>query len=80
MTIPEVLTARGHALSGCLLFLMLSTLGTAQADLSALEGTVGHAQSSGGSALWDLEGDMGHTPVASEPRDDGIRCAGEGPC
>ncbi|MFN2350057.1 MAG: VWA domain-containing protein [Thioalkalivibrio sp.] len=31
-------------------------------------------------ALWDLEGDMGHAPVASEPRDDGIRCAGEGPC
>lgn len=51
----------------------------ALADLSALEGTVGH--SSPASALWDLEGAHGHeSPVAADLREDEIRCSGEVPC
>nr|WP_274520800.1 vWA domain-containing protein [Ectothiorhodospira variabilis] len=42
---------------------MALALGTAQADLSELEGTVGHGTQEGGtSSLWDLEGDHGHAP------------------
>ncbi|WP_240480953.1 vWA domain-containing protein [Ectothiorhodospira sp. BSL-9] len=80
MPIPEIFATRRHALSICLPLLMAFALGTAQADLSALEGTVGHAPAGGTPSLWDLEGDAGHAPAASEARDDGIRCAGEGPC
>ncbi|MCG5524034.1 VWA domain-containing protein [Ectothiorhodospira haloalkaliphila] len=80
MTIPEISATRRPVLSLCLPLLMAFGLGTAQADLSALEGTVGHAPAGGSPSLWDLEGDTGHAAAASEPRDDGIRCAGEGPC
>ncbi|HSH56498.1 MAG TPA: vWA domain-containing protein [Halomonas sp.] len=53
----------------------------AQAQLSELEGSAGHAASETGS-LWDLEGAQGHAAEPSETRsrDDGIDCQGEGPC
>lgn len=53
----------------------------AQAQLSELEGSVGHETSDTGS-LWDLEGAQGHADASPETRsrDDGIDCQGEGPC
>ncbi|MGC9456639.1 MAG: VWA domain-containing protein [Halothiobacillaceae bacterium] len=52
-----------------------------QAQLSDLEGDVGHEQAAG--SLWDLEGDSGHDAgggTAQAPREDAIECPGEGPC
>jgi hypothetical protein len=52
----------------------------AHAELSELEGAVGHEE--GTRALWDLEGAQGHTGTRPKARsaDDGIDCQGEGPC